>query len=221
MAKVFNQKIKILYLMQMLSEQTDESHVISMQDILKQLEEKEIRAERKSIYDDFEVLRKFGMDICFRKSQPSGYYLANRTFKVGDVEYLINLILQGDDKEEELKKQLIEKLKGQLSVHQAELLAELQKSDSEEPVAEDEDKREEIQLLFKEKHMEAVTAHPDCIEEAKEHKPGVYKIWMNTVVDKNFYGWMVSLGFGIKIVKPKAAAEAYRAHLKKLVKQYK
>ena len=36
---------------------------ITMQEILSTLEEHGIRAERKSIYDDMETLREFGMEI--------------------------------------------------------------------------------------------------------------------------------------------------------------
>lgn len=240
MAKVFNQKIKILYLMQMMWLETDEDHVLNMQQILSKLEEKDIRAERKSIYDDFEVLRQFGLDIRFRKSQPSGYYLAERAFSVEDVTYLIRLLLLEERKEmpvpadeTSIIEPLIQKLRGQLSVHQSDVQVVL-----EEPASKQDEKtvvkepgvsvleervgeKTEIQILFKGKHMDAVLAYGGILEEPKEHKSGLYKVKMDTVVDEKFYGWMVSQGFGIKIVKPKTEAEAYRAHLKKLFKQYK
>ena len=78
MAKYNNQKAKILFLQQMLYE-TGENHTVSMQEILDLLLEKGIRAERKSIYDDMEVLRFFGMDIRYKRERPSGYYLAGTT----------------------------------------------------------------------------------------------------------------------------------------------
>lgn len=223
MAKGFNQKIKILYLMQMMWEQTDEDHVLNMQQILSQLEGRGIRAERKSIYDDFEVLRNFGLDVHFKKSSPSGYYLKERTFSAKDVEYVMSL-LQQEKKDNEYAELLIEKMKKQLSIHQADiefLPVEPESAEPEIKESENEDAKKEIQILFKGKHMDAVLAYGGYLEEPKEHKSGLYKVKMHTVVDEKFYGWMVSQGFGIKIVKPKAEAEAYRAHLKKLYKQYK
>ena len=74
MAKSNNQKAKILYLEKMLRE-TGEHRVISMQKILENLEKQGIRAERKSIYDDVEVLRSFGMDIRYTRERQGGYYL--------------------------------------------------------------------------------------------------------------------------------------------------
>ena len=74
MAKSNNQKAKILYLIRLLNG-TGEDHLISMQQILDALAVLGIKAERKSIYDDFEVLRSFGMDICYQRGRNGGYYL--------------------------------------------------------------------------------------------------------------------------------------------------
>ena len=76
MAKSCNQKGKILYLERMLSETTGEKPV-SMQEILTKLEERGIRAERKSIYDDLETLRDFGMEIHYRRGREGGYFTEN------------------------------------------------------------------------------------------------------------------------------------------------
>ena len=71
MAKSNNQKGKVLYLARLLSE-TGESHSVSMQDILAYLQKYGIQAERKSIYDDMDVLRAFGMDVRYRRGRPGG-----------------------------------------------------------------------------------------------------------------------------------------------------
>ena len=86
MAKSVNQKGKILYLEKILLA-TDEKHTCSMQDILSQLMECGIKAERKSIYDDMEVLRGFGMDIRFRRGKPGGYYLAGENTRRAEKEH--------------------------------------------------------------------------------------------------------------------------------------
>ena len=63
MAKSEKQKLKLLYLKDILMEKTDEEHYLKMEEIIKLLSEKEIAAERKSIYNDIEMLRKYGVDI--------------------------------------------------------------------------------------------------------------------------------------------------------------
>ena len=52
MAKGNNQKLKIVYLMKILLEKTDETHSITMPEIITELESYGIGAERKSIYSD-------------------------------------------------------------------------------------------------------------------------------------------------------------------------
>ena len=76
MAKSYNQKAKILYLQKMM-QRTNENQTITMQQILEELLSYGITAERKSIYDDFESLRLFGMDVCYRRGKNGGYYLAS------------------------------------------------------------------------------------------------------------------------------------------------
>ena len=75
MAKSSNQKTKLLFLMKYLLEATDEMHPASLADLLAMLERHGIRAERKSIYDDLEALRLFGLDIEFQKAQPADIML--------------------------------------------------------------------------------------------------------------------------------------------------
>ena len=66
-----------MYLEKILLE-TGEDRLISMQEILTELMEYGINAERKSIYDDLEVLRSFGMDVRFQRGRQGGYYLAGQ-----------------------------------------------------------------------------------------------------------------------------------------------
>ena len=60
MAKNEKQKLKPLYLKQILEEYTDENHGLTMERLLGLLEQKGIKAERKSIYDDIFVLAEDG-----------------------------------------------------------------------------------------------------------------------------------------------------------------
>ena len=69
MPKSFQQKLKILYLMRVFSEKTDEAHPMSVKDLISYLESLGIHAERKTIYDDIETLRVFGMDIMNRRDR--------------------------------------------------------------------------------------------------------------------------------------------------------
>lgn len=77
MSKCGNQKLKILYLLQFLHDQSDPNHPASMEQLLSYLAENGISAERKSIYSDIDALRSFGVDVELRKARPAGYYLVS------------------------------------------------------------------------------------------------------------------------------------------------
>ncbi|MCI8505002.1 MAG: WYL domain-containing protein [Lachnospiraceae bacterium] len=74
MARAANQKLKVLYILKLL-EQSDETHVVTMREILGELAAHGIQAERKRIYDDLDALRRFGYPVAARKGRMAGYYL--------------------------------------------------------------------------------------------------------------------------------------------------
>lgn len=92
MPKSYNQKMKILYLMQILLEKTDESHVLNASELIAHLAARGIKAERKSIYDDIEALRLFGLDIVNRHEPPAGYFIASRRFELPELKLLVDTV---------------------------------------------------------------------------------------------------------------------------------
>ena len=58
MPKGKNQKFKLYRLAQIMLENTDEEHYITMSEIKEKLEEYEVTADRKSIYNDLKDLEK-------------------------------------------------------------------------------------------------------------------------------------------------------------------
>ena len=63
MARSSNQKLKLLYLVKIFSEETDEQHGLTLQEIISKLGAYDVKADRKTLYQDFEELRHFGIDI--------------------------------------------------------------------------------------------------------------------------------------------------------------
>lgn len=92
MAKSQNQKLKLLYLQRILLEKTDENHTLTLADIIAELDKLGIKAERKSIYDDLETLRTFGLDVEARKGKNYGYYVANRQFEMPELKLLVDAV---------------------------------------------------------------------------------------------------------------------------------
>ena len=93
MAKSANQKLKLLYLLKILTEQSDEEHCMSAQALIDALEAYDIKAERKSIYDDIAQLMDFGYDIVLVKAKTGGgYYLAGREFELAELKLLVETV---------------------------------------------------------------------------------------------------------------------------------
>lgn len=93
MAKGSNQKLKMMYLLKILSEKTDEEHCLSAQELIGELAAYDITAERKSIYHDIECLVEYGYDIVNRKAKTGGgYYLASREFELPELKLLVDAV---------------------------------------------------------------------------------------------------------------------------------
>lgn len=89
---VNRQKLKLLYLMRMLQEETDSEQGLTMTQILERLEEEGVTAERKSVYRDIEALREFGLDIRTYQRSPVEYALENRDFALPELLLLVDAV---------------------------------------------------------------------------------------------------------------------------------
>lgn len=85
MAKQSNQKAKLLYLQKFLTEETDAQHGITIAELVDRLAEAGIAAERKSLYDDIEVLRAFGLQIETVRGRANSYKLTGRVLQAQEV----------------------------------------------------------------------------------------------------------------------------------------
>ena len=87
------QKLKLLYLIQIFDEYTDEEHGITMSEIIKKLDDNGIKAERKSIYDDIEQLGTVGYEIVTEKlNRETVYKTVTRKFDVSELKMLVDVV---------------------------------------------------------------------------------------------------------------------------------
>ena len=117
-----NQKMKILYLLQILRERTDENHIMSATDLSNALKEYGISAERKSIYSDIEALQSFGVYIVQKKGSTPGYYIASREFEIAELKLLVDAAQASKFITKKKTEELIKKLEGLTSKYEAHQL---------------------------------------------------------------------------------------------------
>ena len=104
------QKLKLLFLKQILEQESDENHPLSAQTLIDRLAENGVVAERKSIYNDIQCLQDFGMDIICRRGQGGGFFLASREFELSELKLLVDAVQSSKFLTVKKSMQLIEKL---------------------------------------------------------------------------------------------------------------
>ena len=116
-------KLRLLYIWQILSEETDEDHILSAFELIGQLERRyDVKADRRSIYNDIDTLKEFGIDIVTVKGADHGYYIAGRDFELAELKVLADSVQVAKFITRKKSEDLIKKLKLLTSVHQGKQL---------------------------------------------------------------------------------------------------
>lgn len=122
MARTRIQKLKLLYLLRYLQQHSDEKHPVGIAQMVDMLAENGIPAERKSLYDDLETLKAFGVDIVQARGKTVGYYIAGREFELPELKLLVDSVQSSKFITHRKTLALIRKIEGLASVHEAAAL---------------------------------------------------------------------------------------------------
>lgn len=115
-------KLKLLYIKQILEDETDAEHGISMTRIIERLNEFDIPAERKGVYRDIQTLRDFGIEIQTYQRCPVEYAIARRDFSLSELMLLVDAVESCKFLTRRQSNALTTNLKLLASDHQRELL---------------------------------------------------------------------------------------------------
>ena len=120
MPKGTNQKFKLYRLAQIMLEQTDDEHYITMPEIKEALARYDITADRKSIYADLRDLEVLGIEV---EGEPVGkgyhYHVVSRPFELPELKLLVDAIQSSKFITEKKTNALIRKLEKQVSRYEA------------------------------------------------------------------------------------------------------
>ncbi|MCI8799568.1 WYL domain-containing protein [Acetatifactor muris] len=120
MPRSSGQKLKLLYILRFLEQNTDEHHPASTADIISWLASNDIPAQRKSIYDDIEKLCEFGYDIIQVQNRlGGGYYMAGREFELAELKLLVDAVQSSRFITTRKSRSLIKKLEQMAGKHDA------------------------------------------------------------------------------------------------------
>lgn len=115
-----NQKQKMLVLARIFKEESDPDHRLSMRQIIAKLATHGIKANRKTLYQDFRELTDYGIEIeKYQEGREHSYYVANRDFELVELKLLVDAVQSAKFIDEDKSKRLVEKLGKLGSIHEA------------------------------------------------------------------------------------------------------
>ncbi len=93
MSSVHNgQKIRILILYEILKSETDENHKLTTNELLEKLKSHGLLCDRKTLYDDIDILNEYGFEVLTDKSKSNSYYVVSRDFEIPELRILIDAV---------------------------------------------------------------------------------------------------------------------------------
>ncbi|MBN2878329.1 MAG: WYL domain-containing transcriptional regulator [Clostridia bacterium] len=113
------QNEKMLYLLKILIENTNEEHPLTANELIERLANYGAEMERKSIYSAIETLISFGYDIQNSKAEPKGYYMASRDFELAEIKLLMDAVLSSRVITSKKSIELINKIKKLTDINSA------------------------------------------------------------------------------------------------------
>lgn len=113
---MYNKKIALLYILDILKEYSDKNHPLTQKDIINKLHNiYQIDIERKTIASTIELLTEYGYDI--NKGNTGGYYLDEREFNDNEIKFLVDAIYSSNVITGNNAKEIIKKLYSSLSCY--------------------------------------------------------------------------------------------------------
>ncbi|MGL5550009.1 MAG: helix-turn-helix transcriptional regulator [Culicoidibacterales bacterium] len=127
MSKVLKNKLRLLYLQQILLEETNEQYPLTVEELIQRLYDVGLSAERKTIYADMKILEAFGLDlICEQRNhnRANHYYIGQQQFQLPEVKLLIDAVQFSKFITPKKSRELIEKITQLTNHHEAAWLKE-------------------------------------------------------------------------------------------------
>ena len=118
MPKQEGQKSKLLALLRIFEQQTDEEHLLNVPQLVELLARQGILCERKSVYSDIDALNALGYDIRLRRGRSGGYWMATRPFELAELKLLVDAVQSSRVISKTSSDKLIHKLEGLASRYQ-------------------------------------------------------------------------------------------------------
>jgi predicted DNA-binding transcriptional regulator YafY len=116
--KIENQKLRILYIIEILTRYTDEQHLLSAAQIIDKLKAYGLEAERKTVYSDINALIDGGiLDVEQIGGRNGGFHVLSRTFELAELKMLVDAVQASNFVTNKQCTELIKKLSDFTSIY--------------------------------------------------------------------------------------------------------
>lgn len=115
-------KLKMIKIWEILSQETDEEHPMTTNELLEKLQALGIECNRKTLYADIDALNEFGYEIMCKHSRSNEYYVEDRAFSVAELRILMDAIQAADFITENKSAQFIDKIANLAGTRSGEVL---------------------------------------------------------------------------------------------------
>lgn len=117
------QRLRLLYLMKIFLEKTDDEHSLTAKQIINELSSFEISIERKTLYSDIRLLNEFGIDIVKENDgRDRLYHIGERDFELPELKLLVDSVQASRFITGKKSDVLIRKLEGLTSIYEGKQL---------------------------------------------------------------------------------------------------
>ncbi|MBU5480273.1 helix-turn-helix transcriptional regulator [Blautia sp. MSJ-19] len=118
------QNLRILYLMDIMLQRTDDHHMLNAVQLCEILEQEySLPTDRRTIYSDLEILEKYGLDVQQKRGKKPGYYIGARDFELPELKLLVDAVQSSKFITENKSRELIRKLEKLCCRTDADILA--------------------------------------------------------------------------------------------------
>ena len=123
MAKENSQKIKLLKLMELLRQETDEQHPMAATVVCQRLNDMEVACDPRTLTRHIQALNDYGYEVMTTMiSHEKAYYVEDRSFSVPELKILIDAVQAASFVTEKKTAELIDKIAALGGSHKADIL---------------------------------------------------------------------------------------------------
>ena len=104
------QRLKLLKIWEILRQETDEAHPMSSVELLKRLENIDIKCDRRTLYADIQALNESGYKINCVRRKTNEYFVEHREFSMAEIQIMMDAVQAASFVTEEKTKLLVDKI---------------------------------------------------------------------------------------------------------------